>query len=274
MKTENGAVHCPPEGRLFLGRVRGRIQYYVSCTAAGLLKEGLLKEGANMTVKIMISSWTLALICSGDPPGDLCYIKGILTFAWFMKMTTSHSQNYLKRVLLLKLNSNHWRYRCPVATSRTAKRHRHMHYEIAQLVRTVETQNLQMINSAATKAYVEDKAGTYTGNVVIAIQKKSTHRLQEHFLCFVKLLTYTIQTVDRNVLTVHANVPWMCCDYHPSQATCGGRIERFAWSHTFHVVLLSVYESLDHVSSAAAAKVTHNLNTSISLMPSNQTSYM
>lgn len=104
--------------------------------------------------------------------------------------------------------------------------------------------------------------------------KKSTHRLQEHFLCFVKLLTYTIQTVDRNVLTVHANVPWMCCDYHPSQATCGGRIERFAWSHTFHVVLLSVYESLDHVSSAAAAKVTNNLNTSISLMPSNQTSYM
>jgi hypothetical protein len=82
-----------------------------------------------------------------------------------------------------------------------------MHYEIAQLVRTVETQNLQMINSAATKANVEDKAGTYTGNVVIAIQKKSTHRLQEHFLCFVKLLTYTIQTVDRNVLTVHANVP-------------------------------------------------------------------
>lgn len=46
-----------------------------------------------------------------------------------------------------------------------------MHYEIAQLVRTVETQNLQMINSAATKANVEDKAGIYTGNVVIAIQK-------------------------------------------------------------------------------------------------------
>jgi hypothetical protein len=39
MKTENGAVHCPAEGRLFLGRVRGRIQYYVSCTAAGLLKD-------------------------------------------------------------------------------------------------------------------------------------------------------------------------------------------------------------------------------------------
>lgn len=116
-----------------------------------------------------------------------------------MKMTTSHSQNYLKRVLLLKVNSNHWRYRCPVETSRTARRHRHMHYEIAQLVRTVETQNLQMINSAAMKANVEDYTKIQMGNVVAAIRTKIK---SEHFLRFVKMVHYTVETVDRNVFVL------------------------------------------------------------------------
>jgi hypothetical protein len=36
------------------------------------------------------------------------------------------------------------------------KRHQHMHCGIARLVGTLENQNLQMINSAAMKADVED----------------------------------------------------------------------------------------------------------------------